>query len=113
MAIEPGTIVAIRRHRILNEVERALWRRSFAVRVGDADRITYLDLIRREALIVSPRSRVVGVAADPGDDHVLAAALDGAADYLATGDNALLELAIFRDIPIVRARELLEVLAAS
>jgi hypothetical protein len=51
---------------------------------------------------------VRGVAADPDDDAVLAAALDGGARYLVTGDHALRDLSSFQDVEIVTARELLE-----
>jgi putative PIN family toxin of toxin-antitoxin system len=92
---------------VLDELERALSRPFFAKRISAEDRTAYLDLVRREAISVAPRTRVRGVAADPDDDAVLAAALDGGARYLVTGDRALRELGSFRDVEIVTARELL------
>ncbi len=45
------------------------------------------------------------------DDLVfLACAVDGEVDFIASGDKHLKELKAYRDIPIVTARELLEIL---
>ena len=44
--------------------------------------------------------------ADPDDDHVLAAALTGAVDLIASGDKRdLLPLGSYKGIPIVTARQ--------
>ena len=94
---------------VLDELERALSRPFFARRISSADRTAYLDLVRREAILVAPRTKVKGVARDPDDDAVVAAALDGGARYLVTGDRALRDVGSFRDVEIVTARELLEV----
>jgi predicted nucleic acid-binding protein len=93
---------------VLDELERALSRPFFARRISSEDRTAYLELVRREAILVAPRTKVRGVAADPDDDAVLAAALDGGGRYLVTGDHALRDLSSFRDVEIVTARELLE-----
>lgn len=97
---------------ILEEVERALERPYFAKRPAESDRLEYLTLIRREALIISPRTDVRGIARDPADDHVLAAATDGDARYLVTGDHDLVVLGVFRGIAIVTARTLIDSLNA-
>ncbi len=94
--------------RVLDELERALSRPFFARRIAVEDRTAYLDLIRREAISVAPRTTVHGVAADPDDDAVLAAAVDGGARYLVTGDRALRDLGSFRGVEVVTARELLD-----
>ncbi len=93
---------------VLDELERALSRPFFAKRIAAADRTAYVDLVRREAIAVAPRTKVRGVAADPDDDAILAAALDGGARYLVAGDRALRDLGSFRDVEILTARELLE-----
>lgn len=50
---------------------------------------------------------------DPDDDHVIAAALDGTAHLVASGDKRdLLPLGSFEGIPIVTAREAVEWLEA-
>jgi predicted nucleic acid-binding protein len=93
---------------VLGETERALSKPFFAKRVAAADRSAFLDLVRREAITVAPRTEVRGIAADPDDDAVLAAALDGGARYLVTGDGALRDLGSFRGLEIVTAREMVE-----
>lgn len=46
---------------------------------------------------------------DADDDHVLAAAVAGAADLIASGDKRhVLPLRVYQGIPIVGAREALE-----
>jgi len=95
--------------RILEEVERALAKPYFARCAPIADRRANVELLRREAAVVTPRTPVRGVATHPEDDQVLAAALDGGADYLVTGDRSLLGLGSFRGIPIVSASEFVEV----
>lgn len=93
---------------VLDEVERALAKPFFARRLAPADRAAYTALLRREAVIVRPRTAVRGVASHPEDDLVLAAALDGEAHYLVTGDEGLRDLGTFRGVEIVTPRELLE-----
>ena len=102
-----GRFAVVSSDMILDEVERALRKRYFASRLAARDRSAFIDLLRREALMVAPRTDVRHVAADPADDHVLATAVDGQASYLVTGDHALLALAEFRGVRIVTARELL------
>ena len=47
------------------------------------------------------------VVRDPDDDHVLACALTASADLIVTGDQDLLVLNLYQDIPIVIAAEAL------
>lgn len=95
---------------ILEEVERALARPYFAKRIGQPERTSYAAFLRREAVIVAPRTVVSAVPADPDDDAVLAAAIDGGVRYLVTGDHQLLELGTYRGVDIVRPRELMEII---
>lgn len=94
---------------VLGEVERALARPFFARRIASADRTAYIALIRSEVLVVEARTKVHGVATHPEDDLVLAAALDGGARYLVTGDHGLRGLGAFRGVGIVGPREFLEI----
>jgi uncharacterized protein len=56
--------------------------------------------------VVSPPDTPRVVPTDPDDDHVIAAAIIGQADLLASGDKRdLLPLGSFAGIPIVTERE--------
>lgn len=52
-------------------------------------------------------------APDPDDDKFLAAALEGAAEYVVSGDPHLLNLGYFHQIEIVTAQKFLEILTTS
>ena len=101
--------IVLSSNHVLQEVERALGRPFFARTIAAADRAAYLALVRHEAVVLTPHSKVRGVASDSQNDAVLAAALDGGARYLVTGDQALREIGRFRGIDIVGPREFLEI----
>lgn len=68
-----------------------------------------VDDLRRLAVVVSPSAVPRVVPADPDDDHVLAAALEGNADLVASGDKRdLLSLGSYQGIQIVTARVAVE-----
>ena len=51
------------------------------------------------------------VSDDPKDNHILAAALETACEYIVSGDRHLLDLHEFQGIHIVTPREFLTLLA--
>ncbi len=55
----------------------------------------------RLADVVEPREAVVEIEADPADDRVLEAALEGGAEAIVSGDAHLLALGAWRGIPIL------------
>ena len=72
-----------------------------------------VDDLRRLAVIVVPTDVPRVVPTDPDDDHVIAAAVAGQADLIASGDKRdLLPLGSFQGIPIVTAREAVQRLEA-
>jgi uncharacterized protein len=65
--------------------------------------------LEHDALLVSGDADVAGsVPADPKDEMFLACALSGGADVIVTGDHHLFDLVVFKDIPIVNARQFLD-----
>ena len=54
-----------------------------------------------------------GVAPDPDDDHVLAAAASSQAEYVVTGDQPLLGLGAYQGAAIISPRAFLDVLLAA
>ena len=100
---------------LLAELQEVLSRGQFAARLAQAG-LTPEGIVgdlRRIAVVVSPQAVPRVVPTDPDDDHVLAAALAGAADIIASGDKRdLLPLGSYAGIPIVTAREAVERLEA-
>ena len=100
---------------LLAELLDVLSRGKFAVRLAQAG-LTPAGIVadmRRLAVVVSPQTVPRVVATDPDDDHVLAAALAGQADLIASGDKRdLLPLGSYEGILIVSAREAVQRLEA-
>jgi uncharacterized protein len=96
---------------LLAELVDVLSREKFASRLNRAG-LTPAGIVgdlRRIATVVSPTTVARVVPTDPDDDHVLAAALAGAADIIASGDKRdLLPLGSYQGIPIVTAHEAVE-----
>jgi putative PIN family toxin of toxin-antitoxin system len=77
--------------------------------LNDEDVETVLALILLRGELVVPQRRIT-VCRDPQDDIVLEVAVEGQADFIVTGDNDLLVLHPFEDIPIVGPAEFLRTL---
>jgi putative PIN family toxin of toxin-antitoxin system len=71
-------------------VRELLLRTKFKVSEGDADLAGAL--LKDFALLVTPRVVLDVIAKDPDDNHVLACAVAGKADFIVTGDKHLLNL---------------------
>jgi uncharacterized protein len=68
-----------------------------------------ITLLEHDALLVAGEAGVAGsIPADPKDEMFLACALGGGADVIVTGDHRLLDLGVFRDIPIINVRQFLD-----
>ena len=96
---------------LLAELLDVLSRGKFAARLAQASLTPQgiVDDLRRLAVIVSPANTPRVVPTDPDDDHVVAAAVTGQADLIASGDKRdLLPLGSYAGIPIITAREAVE-----
>ena len=91
-------------------------RRKFGARLAQAGLTPegIVGELRRLAVVVStPETPPRVVPSEPDDDHVIAPALAGTADLIASGDKRdLLPLGSFQGIPILTAREAVERLEA-
>ena len=96
---------------LLAELLDVMARQKFAQRLAQAGLTpqSIVDDLRALSVVVSPLAVLRVVPTDPDDDHVLAAALTGAVDLIASGDKRdLLPLGSYQGIPIITARQALE-----
>lgn len=94
---------------LLAELQDVLQRSKFADRLERA-RVKYRDLVNgfaALATLVKPAEMSPTILADIEDDAVLACALAAQAEVIVSGDNDLIRFNKFRDIPILKATELL------
>lgn len=100
---------------LLAELLEVLSRSKFAQRLAQA-KLTpqgIVDDLRQLAQVVSPTDVPRVVPTDPDDDHVIAAAITGKADFIASGDKRdLLPMGSFGGIPIITARQAVQRLEA-
>ena len=109
-----GEFILLVSELILDEVEQVLARPFFRQKRSITPDVVaaVIRLLRGDAVIVNPQTRLVVVAHDPDDDRILECALEGSADYLVTGDHHLLALRRYRDLAIVSPADLLARLEA-
>ncbi len=75
-------------------------------RIAGEDVVGLLDLLERDAILVTGEAEVGGtVPEDPADEMVLACALDGLADLIVSGDSHLLDLGEYAGVPILTVRQ--------
>lgn len=82
------------------ELAEVLAREKFDPYVSVAERQQFLRLLSRVTEVV-PITHTVRACRDPRDDKFLELAVNGEATVIVTGDNDLLSLNPFRDIPII------------
>ena len=97
---------------LLNELVDVLSRPRLSTKYGitPADIRTVVALILLRGKSVAPTVQITACR-DPRDDKFLEVAVAGAADLLVSGDNDLLVLNPFEDIPIVTPRAFLTLLS--
>jgi uncharacterized protein len=93
---------------VLDGLERTWQKPYFRLRYSSQRTGDALRLLRTAATIVVPDATVSGVGEDIEDDLVLATAVAGNADFLATGDKHLQGLGRVRGITILSPRQFLD-----
>ncbi len=88
---------------ILQEFERVLTKKFSATRNETRSALQIVSEVVHS--VVHPSQSVQSVCRDPGDDAILACALEAGADYLVTRDEDLLELKVFKGIRIITPRD--------
>lgn len=79
-------------------------------RIPKDEIVAATDYLLRIAEFVTPEEEILVIVADPTDNKFLEAALAGKVNYVVSGDNHLLNIGSFRDIPIMTAREFIDLL---
>jgi putative PIN family toxin of toxin-antitoxin system len=85
---------------LAEELQDVLSRPKFDKYVTRQQRETFLEAFIRESEVVQV-TESIHVCRDPKDDHVLELAVSGKASLIVTGDEDLLVLNPFRNIPIL------------
>ncbi len=100
---------------LLAELEVVLARPHIAERLGwsKSQRQAFITELSERALIVEPEERLEVVQADPTDNRLLEAAVAAGADYIVSGDQHLLGLRSYEEIPIVTPARFVAVLATT
>lgn len=105
-----GKFAALSSEPILAEVEHALFKQYFLVRIPVHRRTAFMAALRTESEHVALTVKVSGVATHPEDDLILATAVSARADYLVTGDRQLLRLGSYEGVAIISPTDFLAVL---
>ena len=91
---------------ILREAENVLRRSKFGLHPEQVMEI--ISLFKNTFEIVTPSVRVRAISSDPGDNHVIEAALAARAKYIISGDKHLLELMKWEDIHLVSPAQFMQ-----
>ena len=68
--------------------------------------------VYRKAEFVEPEEKILVVLADTSDNKFIEAASEGRTDYIVSGDKHLLDIKEYKSIPIITAREFIDILEA-
>jgi putative PIN family toxin of toxin-antitoxin system len=110
-AFKAGKFKLIVSETIADEYFRVLRRPKFMIERDEFE--DFVALLVSKAEFITPTEVITAIQTDPSDNKFLEAALEGKADYLVSGDNHLLELQIFREIPILTAHNFIEQLSSN
>jgi putative PIN family toxin of toxin-antitoxin system len=92
-----GRLVLVTSPPLLTELRRVLAYPKLAKVIDGAQQL--VDLVEASSVVVIP-TRVLAVVSDESDNRILEAALEGAADYIVSGDDHVLGLGSFQRIPV-------------
>lgn len=94
-----GVIINFISPDLLRETEDVLRRSKFGLHPKQV--LEIISLFKDTFEIVTPSVRVRAISSDPGDNHVIEAAVAARAKYIISGDKHLLELMKWEDIHLV------------
>jgi uncharacterized protein len=93
---------------ILNEFTAVMRWPKFCVSEGELQRT--ISALKRTAEVVTVKTKLSVVRADPKDDMVVETAVDGSADFIVTGDNHLLAVGTYKFVKVVTIEDMLAIL---
>jgi uncharacterized protein len=99
-----GRLILVTSPPLLAELRRVLTYPKLAKVLDGGEQLA--NLVEASGVVVLPTS-VVAAIDDESDNRVLEAAVEGAADYIVSGDEHLLGLGSFERIPIVTPAQFL------
>lgn len=107
-----GTFELVVSPAILEEIGRVLTEARIRRRrwMTDDEVAMLLECLAQESVVVPGGARIQ-VSRDPTDDKFLAAAIEGRADYVVTGDRDLLDLGLYRGVRTIRPAPFAQLLA--
>lgn len=92
---------------VIDELFDVLSRTAFDRYIDEEDRIWFLNLLVKEAVLVDVTEQIKECR-DPTDDKFLELAVNGKADFIISGDDDLKVMNPFRKIGIISPREFTE-----
>ena len=104
-----GRIRLVLSLQIIKELKGVLSRPKFGFSNEQVESVVKHIISISEIIITT--SEIDVVRADPDDNRIIEAAIDGNADYIASGDKDLLRLQKFRNIKIIPAAALLRLIS--
>ncbi len=110
--LEERTFILLVSKPILEEIRRSLKypRVRSHISASDAEIEQWVVSLDNTATRVSGKLEINAVKADPDDDKYIAAAAEGLAEYIVTGDSHLLDIKEYESIKIVTPRRFLQIL---
>ena len=111
--LSSGDYVLVYTDTLLDELLEKLALPRLRVKYGISDDVveSFLQVLLLRGEHVTPR-RSVRISRDPDDDRVIEAALEGAVDYIVSGDDDLIVLVEIEGIPVIAPSVFLRALDA-
>lgn len=106
---EKGTFAYLTSPPIIEELKEVLKRPHLREKMV-ADPQPLIDVVEADTEQIAGELVLEGVCRDPKDDIFIACAIEGAADYIVTGDKDLLDMGQYQGIKIVRPGEFVTLL---
>jgi putative PIN family toxin of toxin-antitoxin system len=102
-----GTIISVISKDTFQELRAVLAYPKFSLTPNEIRSILEQEIIPFFE-VIEVIEEVKGVCADPADDKFLACALAASADYLMSGDKALIDLKQYKSVKIIKPSEFLK-----